>query len=278
MEALVNKIIEFSNVDGPGNRLSIFFQGCPFNCLYCHNPETINRCISCGDCLKVCPTNSLKIIDGKMTYNSLTCVNCDKCIIACAHNSSPKVTNYEVSQLIEIIKDNKLFIRGITVSGGECMEYPEFLLELFKEAKKLGLSCLIDSNGAYDFSKHQELVMLSDGVMLDVKAGDSKFHQLLTGCDNQTVFNNLKYLLEVNRLFEVRTVLLPNFDQENLITIKKVVKVINDHCQYKLIKYRGYGVRGIGVEEFGSKILDEKLYKKYLDYCRQLGQTKIIEI
>ena len=46
MKAPVNKIIPFSNVDGPGNRTSIFFQGCPFNCRFCHNPETIHLCRS----------------------------------------------------------------------------------------------------------------------------------------------------------------------------------------------------------------------------------------
>jgi pyruvate-formate lyase-activating enzyme len=38
----INKIINFSCVDGPGNRLVVFFQGCNFNCIYCHNPETID--------------------------------------------------------------------------------------------------------------------------------------------------------------------------------------------------------------------------------------------
>ena len=41
MKGVINKIIPFSNVDGPGNRLSIFFQGCNYDCIYCHNPETI---------------------------------------------------------------------------------------------------------------------------------------------------------------------------------------------------------------------------------------------
>ncbi len=37
----VARIIDFSAVDGPGNRMVIFLQGCNFNCWYCHNPETI---------------------------------------------------------------------------------------------------------------------------------------------------------------------------------------------------------------------------------------------
>ncbi len=37
----VHRIIPFSNVEGIGNRTSIFVQGCNLNCIYCHNSETI---------------------------------------------------------------------------------------------------------------------------------------------------------------------------------------------------------------------------------------------
>lgn len=43
MIGYVRNIITHSAVDGPGNRLVIFLQGCNFNCRYCHNPETIPR-------------------------------------------------------------------------------------------------------------------------------------------------------------------------------------------------------------------------------------------
>ena len=33
--------ITFSNVDGPGNRFVVFLQGCNFDCVACHNPQTI---------------------------------------------------------------------------------------------------------------------------------------------------------------------------------------------------------------------------------------------
>ncbi|MEA3424244.1 MAG: radical SAM protein [Bacillota bacterium] len=42
MKLKINKIINFSSVDGPGNRLVVFVQGCNLNCIYCHNPETID--------------------------------------------------------------------------------------------------------------------------------------------------------------------------------------------------------------------------------------------
>ncbi len=38
---LVTDTIEFSAVDGPGNRFVVFLQGCTFDCAACHNPYTI---------------------------------------------------------------------------------------------------------------------------------------------------------------------------------------------------------------------------------------------
>lgn len=29
-------------VDGPGTRMTVFFSGCPLQCLYCHNPDTLD--------------------------------------------------------------------------------------------------------------------------------------------------------------------------------------------------------------------------------------------
>ena len=58
---------------------------------------------------------------------------------------------------------------------------PDFLYELFTYCNAAGLSCLIDSNGTIDFTEYRDLLALSDGVMLDVKAWDDQWFEHLTG-------------------------------------------------------------------------------------------------
>ncbi len=40
MKLRIAGLVNDSIVDGPGFRLAVFTQGCPHNCLGCHNPET----------------------------------------------------------------------------------------------------------------------------------------------------------------------------------------------------------------------------------------------
>lgn len=271
MKARINKIIPFSNVDGPGNRMAIFFQECPFSCLYCHNPETINECINCGKCVSYCQSEALHIINGKVMWDEKKCVGCDICIKICPNMSSPKTKLYSIDDIVKILKDVKPFIRGITVSGGECMNNASFILELFKEARKLNLSCLIDSNGYYDFEDYPDLLAICDGVMLDVKAFDNEFHKFVTKNDNYMVLKNLKFLLENNKLYEVRTVILPEYDEENCRTVEGVCRIIGSKTRYKLIKYRPFGVRDEGIKVFGNRIVSDSSIDKMVELAKKNG-------
>lgn len=265
--AIINKIIHFSCIDGPGNRTAIFFQGCNLKCTYCHNPETINKCISCGQCVYICPSNSLKIIDRKVAWDAENCVECDDCIKACKNLSTPRTKDYSVNQLFEEIKKVSPFIQGITVSGGECTLNAGFLVELFSKVKKeLNLTCFVDTNGIVDLTNHDELVNLTDNFMLDVKCIDEDEHIKITGISNKTVIKNLNYLLDKDKLYEVRTVVAPKLNNKN--TIKEVAKIINNRCEYKLNRYRKYGVRKEGIDLHGDVGPSDEEMKIYMEYTR----------
>ena len=275
LKAPVNKIIPFSNVDGPGNRTAVFFQGCPFNCLYCHNPETIHLCRDCGACVKTCPAGALTLGgDGTVHWDSAACVQCDTCIRTCPHDASPKVRWMTVEELMGELRRSMPYIRGISTSGGECTLQNEFLIELFTEVRKLGKTCLIDSNGSFDFEKDPRVLQVSEGVMLDVKAVEKSWSDQLISYPRDTVLKNLDYLLRVGKLYEVRTVILPDRDRENEETVRFVAGKIRDGCFYKIIRYRPFGVRERCQKLLGEFETDRDYAERYARLARDLGATK----
>lgn len=246
VQAIVNKIIPFSCVDGPGNRTAIFLQGCNFNCKYCHNPETIHDCIHCGECVQYCEPKALQMVGGKVVYDIEKCVLCDECFKHCPHGSSARTRSMDALQVMREVEKNMPFIRGITVSGGECTLWRDFLVEFLDAAKKKGLSTLLDSNGSHRFSEDTALMAVCDGVMLDVKAWDREEHIALTGRDNDLVKENLRWLAENHKLTEVRTVVVPELmDAEQ--TVREVSSLLREtgslDTRYKIICFRPNGVR-----------------------------------
>jgi pyruvate formate lyase activating enzyme len=73
-KAVVSNIQRASFHDGPGLRTTVFFKGCPLNCVWCHNPEAISanpqtmyypeKCIGCGMCEEGCFSGA-KVVCGK---------------------------------------------------------------------------------------------------------------------------------------------------------------------------------------------------------------------
>ena len=247
LKAKINKIIKFSNVDGPGNRIAIFFQGCNFNCEYCHNPETINICKECYKCVEACPTKALEVSNSKIIWNKNLCCECDQCTKICRFDSSPKVNDYTIEDLLVEIGKVKAFIKGITVSGGESTLQYKFIAKLFSEVKKKwpNLTCFVDTNGSLNLDgvEYKELVENTDFFMLDVKAWDNREHLLLTEKEVNPVIKNLYFLRDIGKLFEVRSVIVAN-RLNNRLTVENVAKAIsNKEIRYKIIKYRHFGVR-----------------------------------
>lgn len=279
MKTVVNRIIPFSSVDGPGNRTAIFLQGCNIDCKYCHNPETRGMCTNCGLCVSKCPVGALTTKEGRVVFEPSKCVQCDTCIHICPHDSSPRTCLMSPDEVYEKVKKQIPYIRGISVSGGECMLRPDFLTELFCLAKKDKLGTLIDSNGTIAFENYQRLLGVTDGVMLDIKAFDESEHIKVTGASNEMVLKNAIYLAKIGKLYEVRAVIVPDlYDTER--SIRQIGDFLLPYLSYgdiriKIIAYRPMGVR----EQYSHYQVPDKEYLDFLaDILREKGFNNIINI
>lgn len=280
MKAVINRIIPFSSVDGPGNRTAIFLQGCNIDCKYCHNPETRKLCVNCSICVSKCPQGALSLDEkGQVKFEADKCCECDTCIKLCPNGSSPRTSLLSAEEVYDRVKRQIPFIRGITVSGGECMLQPEFLKELFTYAKRDGLTTLIDSNGTIPFENLSELLEVTDGVMLDIKAFDEKQHEHVTGASNVTVLENARFLAEQKKLYEVRAVIVPEL-YDTTESVREMGEFLRPYYKIqpfrmKLIAYRPMGVR----EEYSHYKVPDQAYLRELEaMLRGLGYEEIILI
>lgn len=207
----VTRIIDFSAVDGPGNRLAVFLQGCNFNCWYCHNPETIP-------------------LAGAPEFDP-------------AH--PPEYQEMTVEDILKRYRKASPFISGVTFSGGECTVQFDFLLASCAALKAAGAHVLIDTNGQLSTDRLQQLLAVTDGLMLDIKAIDPEQHRRLTGTGNDIVLATFRAALQQGKLTEVRTVIRSGETDalETVAWVAREVAAANPDIAYRLIRYRAHGVR-----------------------------------
>ena len=248
--ATISKILTYSIVDGPGNRLVIFLQGCNFNCAGCHNPHTIGECNHCGDCIPACHVDALSLVDGRIAYDPLACDHCDDCLEVCPISANPMVREYSVAEILALAREHRPFLTGVTVSGGEPTMQLDFVIELFRAIKSdnelANLTCFIDSNGHLGASGWERVLPVTDGVMLDIKSFENPTHQALTGKQNVASLESARILNAAGKLYELRFLLIPGKTDNDaeLDGLIEFVKGLAGDTRVKLNAIQHHGVRG----------------------------------
>ena len=248
--ATISKILTYSCVDGPGNRLVLFLQGCNFKCPGCHNPHTRGICNHCGECIPACHVDALSIVDGRIAFDPTDCDQCDACLEACPINANPMVRDYSVAEILEIARQHHEFLSGITVTGGEATMQLKFVIELFSAIKAdlelRNLSCFVDSNGHLGIDAWKQLLPVTDGGMLDIKAFDPAMHRELTGQDNQRSLQSAEFLNAAGKLYELRFLLIPGITDTKgeVDSLIGFVHKLGAETRVKLNAFQRHGVRG----------------------------------
>ncbi|MGO2100939.1 pyruvate formate-lyase-activating protein [Vagococcus salmoninarum] len=138
---------------------------------------------------------------------------------------------------------------GITVSGGEPLLQLDFLTDLFKKAKALGIHTTIDTCGkpfSHEepfISEFSELMKYTDMLLFDIKHIDAEGHKQLTKNTNDNILEMAKYLSDIKKPVWIRHVLVPertDYD-EYLIRLNAFIETLENVDKVEILPYHTMG-------------------------------------
>lgn len=114
---------------------------------------------------------------------------------------------------------------GITLSGGEVLQQPQFAARLLHEAKKMGVHTTIDTSGFLGRNVTDEMLDDIDLVLLDVKSGNEETYEKVTGRQLQPTIEFGDRLAERGTEIWGRFVLVPGLtdDFENVEQVADIM-------------------------------------------------------
>lgn len=174
---------------------------------------------------------------------------------------------------------------GITVSGGEALMQIDFLIDLFKKAKKQGINTTLDTSGnpftrkEPFFTKFNELMKYTDLILLDIKHINDEEHIKLTGQTNKNILDMAKYLSEIKKPVWIRHVLVPERnDYDNyLIELDNFIKELDNVQRVEVLPYHTLGVykwQELGIENHLEKEGINPPSKERIENANNLLHTK----
>lgn len=204
----IHSVETFGSADGPGVRYIVFLKGCNMRCKYCHNPDTWAK------------------TDGELR--------------------SPE------DVLKQALRYKNYWGKkgGITVSGGEALLQIDFVTELFTLAKQQHVNTCLDTSGnpftreEPFYSKFEELMKVTDLVMLDIKHMDDAAHRELTGQTNTNILDMARCLSDNGKAMWIRHVLVPGItdDEGQLKRLRKFIDTLNTVERVEVLPYHTLGV------------------------------------
>lgn len=207
----IHSIESLATLDGPGLRTVIFIQGCPLRCKFCHN------------------------IDCAQPYGG---------------------TEYTAKELTNKVLKNKEYLfsngkqsGGITISGGDPVFQPEFVLELIKELKNSDIHVALDTSLFTTTKFIDQCLPYVDLWMVSLKHMNDTIHKGLTSVSNKPILKNILYLDSQLQLrnksnsLRIRYLVIPTItDQEkNILESIEFIKSLKSIEMVELLQYWTHG-------------------------------------
>lgn len=266
MQGVIAGIKRMEIHDGDGLRTTVFFKGCPLQCRWCHNPESIaferqlalftEKCLRCGSCAAVCPAGAIRLHSGGAEIDRFRCTRCFRCAASCPTEAILLYgQKWDVDALFEKVMQDEAFFKagqgGVTFSGGECLAQPEFACALAKRFAQGGISVNIDTCGYVNRGALEAIIPYTDTFLYDIKAMDPEVHKRCTGRDNALILKNLRYLVEAGCRIEIRYPLVKGYNDGECEKIGEFLGRLGGITRIKTLAYHGFAAsryRALGME------------------------------
>lgn len=241
MNGLVFNIQRFSLHDGPGIRTTVFLKGCPLHCYWCHNPEGIRlspelqvfpqKCIGCGECIRVCKQHAHQIIENEKRFLRDRCIASGACVEVC-YAGALELSGHRMSvdEVMSEIEQDQIYYDssggGVTLSGGEPLMQKEFSLQLLKRCREQDIHTALETCAFAPAEQLKALLSYTDLVMMDIKHMDSDLHKKATGAENQRILENARMLANTDIPVWFRIPVIPGFN-DSVRAIADIAAFVN---------------------------------------------------
>ncbi len=127
------------------------------------------RCVGCTSCIKTCPTEAIRVQNGKARILDDRCIDCGRCMVYCHHHAMVSVTT-PMSALSEY--KYKLVVPSTALY----MQFPQLnsLNEIYAALRAIGF------DGVYEEAKAEEI--LAEALRRYIRTSDAVHPVISTNC------------------------------------------------------------------------------------------------
>lgn len=261
-------------------------KGCPLRCQWCCNPESWSpvpqimtqdkNCTKCGKCAQTCPSRAIAVGEEGRKIDWTKCNQCLECARVCpaeAIVATGRIMSID-DVMAEIDRDSPFYADsggGVTISGGEPLYQPRFVLSLLERCKQKGYHTAISTSGHVAWSELERIAELVDLVLFDVKHMDSRQHRAGTGRSNRLIRDNLSRVASKTDVW-IRVPLIPGYNDspDHLVKIAGLAKEVGAK-RLSLLPYHELGKGKYG--RLGMQYPLKHVTRRTKEFLGQLGQV-----
>ena len=201
------------------------------------------------------------------------------CPLRCSYCHNPDLWKTQdedlitVDELFDKVSRYKTFYKeegGVTISGGEPLSQPQFLMSFLKKCREEGIHTTIDTSGFGNAKHFDDILKLVDLVIFDLKEPDAYDYHKLTGV-NKRISDRFVESAQANNVpLWIRTVIVPGHNDtlEKMDELALAINGFKNVLKVQLLPYH----------TMGTSKYDELDMKYPLEGTPAMGKDEILKL